>query len=317
MSDEIFGERFFGALKPAWHRKGIVLAEPTSATEAYDLMGPYAVSLDSLVTEYGMPVDAKAIVRLPTHDEPTRRVFGVVSDRYKLITPDDMVETYDRVVNRPVETTAALKHGAVFLLSTKLPDYDIAGDEIENYMLVDNHMTGTGACHVRVTPVRVVCQNTLSMAISQSGETHRIVHTGNPLQELEDWMVSIYEYAVNTSGAVKEAFEILAKAQMTEKAIKTIMKETYPLPVGPHKEAAFDAAVKTRSSVLHLFNGMAAGADSKAFKGTAWGLYNSVVEFEDRYHRAGRNFAESILFGSRARVKERAFEETLNYATTV
>jgi len=184
MSDEVFGERFFGALKPAWHRKGIVLAEPTSATDAYQLMGKYDVTLDPLFTEYQMPVDANAIVRAPTHDEPTRRVFGVVSDRYKLITPENMIEVYDRVVSRPVETMAALRNGAVFLLSTKLPNYDVSGDEIENYMLVDNHMTGLGACHVRVTPVRVVCQNTLSMGISQAEETHRIVHTGSPLLEL-------------------------------------------------------------------------------------------------------------------------------------
>jgi phage/plasmid-like protein (TIGR03299 family) len=318
MSDEVFGERFFGALRPAWHRKGVVLAEPTSATDAYSLLGPYTVALDPLVTQYGMPVSAKAIVRAPTHDEPIRRVFGVVSDRYKLITPEDIVEAYDRYVNKPVETMAALKHGAVFLLSTKLPDYDVNGDEIENYMLVDNWMTGTGACHVRVTPIRVVCQNTLSMAIGQAGETHRIIHTGSPLQELEDWLVDVYSRAVHTSSVVKEAFEILAKAQFKQdKAIRVILKEVYPYPAGKTLETQMEAVDTTRNSVLHLFNGMAAGADTKAFKGTAWGLYNSVVEFEDRYHRAGSNFAESILFGSRARVKERAFEKTLNYATTV
>ena len=314
MSDEVFGERFFGALKPAWHRKGIVLAEPTSATDAYDLMGPYTVTLDPLVTQYGMPVAANAIVRAPTHDEPTRRVFGTVSDRYRLITPENMVEVYDRVVGRPVETMAALKHGAVFLLSTKLPDYNIDGDEVENYLLVDNHMTGLGACHVRITPIRVVCQNTLSMGIRQAKETHRIVHTGSPLLELEGWLKDVFERSIDTSYAIKETFEILARAQMTEQAITTIVKEVYPIPTTPHKEAAFDAVIQKRNSVLHLFNGMAAGANAKAFKGSAWGLYNSVTEYEDRYSKTGKNFAESVLFGSRARVKEHAFEETLNYA---
>jgi phage/plasmid-like protein (TIGR03299 family) len=311
MPDEIFGERFFGHKMPAWHRKGIVLDENKSAQEAYELMGAYTVRLRPLFTPEQVPVPAFAIMRDPTHDDRVIRCFGVVSPQYQLITPEAMTMLYDDVVGLPVDTMGALRRGEVFFFSTRLPDYDVKGDPVENYLLVFNYMNAQGAARIKVTPVRVVCQNTLSCAVRSEGECYRVIHRGDAIKQLAHWLETIWTQANETSAVLKQAFDILAGKDVgSQREVDKVLEQVYPDP----KDGESNAPARTRNHIMHLFNGFAAGADMHAFRGTAWGLYNSIAEYEDRHHKPGANFAESVLIGERARIKAKAFEVLHQFA---
>jgi hypothetical protein len=294
MSSSLFGDRFVGYRVPAWHAKGIVVDKELTAAEAYAQMGPYTVRRERLHLPDGTPTTRFAIMR-------DRTVFGYVSNEYVLITPDDLIAMYDECVQRPIETMAALYKGEALFLTTKLPDYDIHGDEVANYLGLVNWMDGAGALTGMITPVRVVCANTLISGLRQATDVMRIVHIGNPLKDLADWASGVYTRALRNSQVLKEAFDILARRRVHDP--KPVIEGVYP-----YKNGEGTAKVNmTRHRVLELFHGAASGADSRAFAGTAWGLYNSFVEYEDVYRRSLKR-AEGVLFGVAAQNKRRAFK---------
>lgn len=305
MSDDLFGTRFFGHKIPAWHMKGVIVDDDTTAGAAYDLMGRYAVCLKKLFTEDGLELPHFAIMREPTHDDRQHRVFGITSLEYRLIPPDVIVSLFDQHVCQPVNTMGALRNGEIFFVSTRMLSYDVKGDEIDNYLLVFNHMNAKGSCQLKVTPVRVVCANTLSVALAGNGEVHPIIHKHDALDQLAKWMSTVWHNANETSLVFKEVFEILADAGVgSQFMVDGLLKKVYP---DNPKDPDDNKPEETRLAIKHLFNGQAAGSDLPAFKGTAWGLWNTIVEYEDRFRQPGPNLAESVLIGTRAQTKKHAF----------
>lgn len=329
MAHNLFGDRFGDARKPAWHHLGQVFEKPLSALQALKKIGDYNVRLEPAFAD-GVPLGRSAILRDPTTDDPEIRVFGVVSEDYTLITPQDVCAIYDEHVAKPVETIGALGHGETFFLSTHLPTLDVRGDELENYLLMSNPMTGLMSAEIRVTPVRVVCQNTLIASESMATQKLRITHNREAKQRLAEWLQETYEFAEMTARVLRDLFEEMTRVRMRDADARRLFEASYPYPGKPQRTATqsvFDQRLKwweegvqlmdrRREGAKMLFEGMGTGMDTKAAKGTLWGAYNAVVETED--YRRGRNesqiAASSMGWGSlpeRAATKKRAFEYAL------
>ncbi len=325
MAHNLFGNRFVSNRVPAWHNLGYVTEEPITAVAAFQKFGPYQVRMED-VTAGGVPIPYKAIMRSPTPDDQAERCFGVVSPQYTLITPLEMCEIWDEVVNKPIETLGALYKGETMFVTTKLPSYDVKGDEIEDYLLVKSPMNGWGAIEVMDTPIRTVCHNTLILARSMATEVLKIVHDATARQRAEMWLKELYARAEQRSVVVKEAFEVLAAARLTDAQAADVFKAAYSDPKVPvrnvpddvfaRRQSEFDIhlrrAGERRAAALELFQGKGRGMDTPAAAGTAWGAYNAVVELED-FRPAKTDATGSIeaLFGSRAEAKERAFSAAL------
>lgn len=326
MSDNLFGSRFGDARKPAWHHLGTVFEKAMSATQALRKIGSYSVRLAPAIAD-GVPLNRMAILRDPTTDDPEVRVFGVVSDDYYLITPEDVCSIYDEQVAQPIETIGALGYGETFFLSTYLPTLDVKGDELENYLLISNPMTGLMSSEIRVTPVRVVCQNTLIASDRLATQKLRIVHNKDAKQRLGEWLRETYEFAETSSRVLRDLFELMASVRMRDAEARKLFEYAYPLPSAPRNTAIksqmekrigwWDENVKLmerrREGAKMLFEGMGTGMDSKAAKGTLWGAYNAVVETED--YRRGRDDGQvsvsTMGWGQnpeRFATKKRAFE---------
>ena len=142
-------------------------------------------------------------------------------------------------------------------------------------------------------------------------------------KELVLWLKDIYGKVIDKVEAVKQAYEILANYQVTKgKAIETLeeiytyseepLRENMPQEVWERRYKGWEAYKKTmeqRVEVAYgLWEGGGTGMDTEASKGTAWGLYNSIVELED--YRKGP-LSASALVGERAVRKERAFEHCM------
>ena len=333
MAHAIFGNRFASLRQPAWHGLGTVFEDPFTATEALKHMGGYDVVALPVAPPAEFPdmvVPFKHIYRLPTTDSPAPVSFGVVGIEYTLITPADFAQIWDANVRLPVETIGALKDGRLMFISTKLPAFDVKGDEVDNYMLAVNGMDGSRSASINVTPVRVVCQNTLRVAESVSTETFRIVHDATAKQRLGEWLAEVQDRAVRTADAIREAFNILAATKVNKTVAERVVIDVYPdiKPVRNNAPAEVLAAreamrlsdmkniLARREAALEGFAGAATGADTKAFKGTAWGLDNSIVEVEDysRFAQSATNAAYDAMFGARATAKQRAFDQLLTIA---
>lgn len=322
MGHNLFGERFADARKPAWHGLGTVLNDEVSATEALDVVGGYTVELVP-ATAGGVPLDKNAIIRKPTQDDPEARVFGIVGEKYTLLTPQDICSIYDEQVAKPIETMGCLGHGETFFVSTQLPTLDVKGDEMENYLLISNPMTGLASAEIRVTPVRVVCQNTLIASDAMSTQKLKIVHDKSAKMRMAEWLRETYQIAETTSKILKDLFEVMADTKLKSAEADLLFKASYPTPPEPKKNATdkvFEQRIKwwqenvslmerRREGAKMLFEGMGTGMDTKAAKGTLWGAYNAVVETEDyRNGRGDDQIGASAVFGERAVGKKRAFE---------
>lgn len=330
VSHNIFGDRFGDARKPAWHHLGTVFDKAMSAVQALRKIGNYNVRL-AKATADGVDLHRSAILRDPTTDDPEVRVFGIVSDDYHLITPEDVCAIFDEQVAQPIETIGVLGYGETFFLSTYLPTLDVKGDELENYLLLSNPMTGLMSAEIRVTPVRVVCQNTLTVSERLATQKLRIVHDKDAKQRMGEWLRETYEVAEMTSRVLRDLFEEMTKVRVRDADARKLFEYSYPLPPKPQNTAVssqmqkriewWDENVKLaerrREGAKMLFEGMGTGMDTKAAKGTLWGAYNAVVETED--YRRGRHddqIAQSTMFGERATTKKRAFEYAVSQVSS-
>lgn len=150
-----------------WHGLGTRLAEPATAEEAIrEASLDYQVELDRMTTSSGAPIPRrKAVVRRDTGD-----VLGVVGNAFVPVQNRECFSFLDQVVADGevcYHTAGALGRGERIWLLAKLPNeirIKNSDDVTEKYLLLSNSHDGTSALRVFFTPIRVVCQNTLTLA---------------------------------------------------------------------------------------------------------------------------------------------------------
>lgn len=345
MADRIMGQRFYGARnKAGWHMKGFTDDLEHTASEAFDLIGHYNVMklpLQTVATRQDgthVPTPYFGLVRGPVPEDPQEQVFGVVSDDYRLVTPQDVVDLWDDRIRKPVETMMALKDGRVFVVTCRLPKFDVRGDEIENYLSLYNYMDGSTASGANLSPVRVVCHNTLTMSIQGSNEKVNFRHDSLILQRMGGWMEDAVQRAEARLPEIQQAFDALAAYSLTRtrpespREIKHVLTAAYPsMPryeADPlltdeqneertkRREQEIRVIDQRRVQAFELFKGEGTGMKNVASYGTLWGLYNAVTELEDwKGGSKGAALSHSILFGERADTKSRAFDACLAVAS--
>ena len=174
---------FFTRVTP-WHGLGTRVEEAPGSKEALVLAGlDWKVVQKPIFTEDGLPVNGfKANIR-----DRDSQVLGVVTNRYKVVQNEDAFAFTDKLLGEGVtyETAGSLQDGRRTWILAKLPQrYIISGDEITPYLVFMNSHDGTGAIKAAMTPVRVVCQNTLNLALSTAKRSWSTNHTGDIKGEL-------------------------------------------------------------------------------------------------------------------------------------
>lgn len=337
---ELFGERFATLREPAWHGLGLVLQEEISARDALDRIdGNVEVKLTPNFTEVeGQRIElpSRTIVRYPTVDDAEFVTLGSVGPEYELLSPTVMAEIWDESVRRPIETIGLLRRGALLFITTKLPTIDVKGDEVERYLGVSSPMDGQRSASAEQWHLRVVCANTLKAAQTQARVAYRVVHSEGARERIGNWLREAYTKAEQNHQVVKEVFELLAATRITEQMAQAVFCEVYPDPRLPRENAPEDVMTqrlerwelkrlrvrRRREAAFSLFAGDGTGMNTPAAKGTAWGVFNAVVETAD--YRAGsrrggpeaerQRVAESTMFGSRAAEKQACFDVLLSIA---
>ena len=327
MAHELFGERFFGHRQPAWHKLGVVMQERMSAVDAFRKIGEYSIRTSPCYAEVAgtmQTINRQAIIREKTAKGEAESVLGIVGPDFRPIGPLASCSIFDEAVNEAVETMGSLRDGAVLFITTKLPTFDVKGDEVEDYLCVVNPMDGGSAARILRTPVRIVCQNTLSMGERAGTIAYRVRHDENAQGNLHKWLGEAYGKAKAQAALVKEAMEVLANYRVSGAEAVELATSIYPDPTVPKKTAPREIMIRreehreyvrehrevAREQVLALFGGKGTGMDTVAAKGTAWGFYNAAAEYEDcRWGKNPQEAVESAVFGQRADVKGLAFEK--------
>ena len=179
-------ETMFYTRTAPWHGLGTRVLEAPTSSAALSLAGlDWKVVQKPVFTADGLFISGfKANVR-----DRDSQVLGVVSDRYKVVQNEDAFAFTDELLGEGVtyETAGSLQNGRRTWILAKLPQrYIIRGDEIDPYLVFMNSHDGTGAIKAAMTPVRVVCQNTLNLALSTARRSWSTIHTGDIHGKLQD-----------------------------------------------------------------------------------------------------------------------------------
>ncbi len=221
-------ETMFSVREKPWHGLGTIVMEAPTSAEALRLAGlDWMVVQEPVYTGYNEMVKGyKANVR-----SSDRKVLGVVSDRYKVVQNTDAFSFTDELLGKGVryETAGSLQEGKKVWLLARLPrEYIIAGERISPYLVFSNTHDGSGSVKVAVTPVRVVCNNTLNLALDTAKRSFSMIHTGNirdKMQEAKDTLFMAEQY-MDSLGI---EFEQLRRQKMTDAQVKEYIGLLLPM----------------------------------------------------------------------------------------
>lgn len=225
-------ETMFSVREKPWHGLGTIVLEAPASADALRLAGlDWNVVQEPVCTETGELIEGyKANIR-----DKDRRVLGVVSDRYKVVQNTDAFSFTDELLGKGVryETAGSLQEGRKVWLLARLPrEYIIAGERISPYLVFSNTHDGSGSVKVAVTPVRVVCNNTLNLALDTAKRSFSMIHTGNiqdKIQEAKDTLFMAEEYM----DCLGIEFERLRRQKMTDGQVEEYIELLLPMEKEP------------------------------------------------------------------------------------
>jgi len=310
MPAEVESMMYYGATP--WHRLGKEVAGLATAQEAITAAGlDWDVELIPIhIRENGgyRQVEGQQAIARKTD----KKIYGIVGSRYTPIQNRDSFKFFDGVVGTGgavYETAGSLLEGRrTWILANLKDSLGIAGEEIKKYLLLMNSHDGSLALQMFWTPIRVVCWNTLSAALSHADGTRF--------------------YSRHTAGAadrIESAKELLGLAQryyseFEEKAKMLVQKQLPPAEMPKLLMAAFGttgakpvpmvtANLMERAKEA-IFTGP--GADNQKIAGTAWQAFNGIAYYADhlRNYRGGTDDARlgGLLFGTGMAMKQRAWK---------
>ena len=225
-------ETMFYTRERPWHGLGTRVEEAPSSREALRLAGlDWQVLQKPIMTTDGQMVKGfRANVR-----DRDSRVLGVVTDRYKVVQNEDAFAFTDDLLGEGVtyETAGSLQDGRKTWLLAKLPQrYIISGDEIAPYLVFMNAHDGSGSIKVAMTPVRVVCMNTLNLALAKAKRCWSTAHTGDIRAKIEDARDTLL-FAETYMGELGKAVERLRQIKLSDRQVMAYIDQLFPLYEDP------------------------------------------------------------------------------------
>ncbi len=255
--------------------------------------------------------DNKVLYRSDTHAP-----LSVVSSRYQVVQPREILEFYrdlTKVSGFELETAGVLKGGKKFWALAKTgQDFSLQGNDVTNgYILLATACDGTLATTAQFTSIRVVCNNTLVVALGDNRGCVKVPHSTKFDAQAVKQQLGI---SVSSWDNFMYGMKTLSERKVKAKEAENFFLRVFSEPVRDTSKPAF-AKTNERSmaKALELFDGRGRGSELASSKGTAFGLLNAVTEFVDHERRARSvdNRLDSAWFGQGAAIKQKALEQAL------
>ena len=221
-------ETMFYTREKPWHGLGVEVKEAPTSRDALIIAGlNWQVVQKPIMTEEGQMIDGyKVNVR-----DTDQQVLGVVSNRYKVVQNEEAFAFTDALLGEGVtyETAGSLQNGRRTWMLARLPhQYIISGDEITPYLVFMNAHDGTASIKVAMTPIRVVCQNTLNMALSTAKRSWSCNHTGDiadKMTEARDTLLHANKYMSELGKTIDRMQQI----KISDKKVYEFLDELFPI----------------------------------------------------------------------------------------
>lgn len=314
-------------LNKEWHGLGTVVAQPPATTrEAMQLAGMDWTVEESPVITYGDLDSAPALVDgwKVLRRSDTRNTLHVCRDSWTPVQNSTAFEWFDPIIadgDAEISAAVSLQEGKRIAITAKIKDGTdevVNGDPIEAFLLLFNSHDGTLSLGVKFTNVRVVCANTLAMALqgekrtisedmTWNGKTARIRHTKsihdnlNAVRDAIDIQRRAFRYSI-------EEYRAMTKVDLSAAAFDQYLSTVFA------KQLENDRKVQDLRQYEQLAQNFEAGigTDIKGVRGTLWNAYNAVTEWTTHQRNDGdeieaaRARLNSLWFGSSAQINEAA-----------
>jgi phage/plasmid-like protein (TIGR03299 family) len=313
-------ETGFFVTEPAWHGLGTVLQDPPTIAEALTAAGlDWTVELQKLTRPDGQEVPSRAVVR-----SLDQSLLGVVGPDYTPIQNSEALRCFQPLVDSGavrLEAAGSLREGKrVWMLGQVLGSQTsvIKHDPVSQYVLFANAHDGTMSVHYGFTGVRVVCQNTLTAALSGGSKLLRIRHTQGAPEALTAATAILDAARGEFAGTIKQ-LQFLASKGCDEATLKRYVREVFA--IRPDQIVSIEPETdepklcsRIVSKVVELAEA-GRGTDVAGVRGTLWGAYNAITEYITHERGTSQNIrVDSQWFGPGAQLAARALKVGLQLA---
>lgn len=267
-------ETMFYVREKPWHGLGKCVANAPSSKEALIEAGlNWKVVQQPLYTEnYILIPGYKANIR-----DQDEKVLGVVTDRYKVVQNEEAFSFTDELLGEGVryETAGSLQEGKRTWILAKLPnEYIITGERISPYLVFSNSHDGSGAIKVAMTPIRVVCQNTLNLALNTAKRSWSAIHTGDMKSKLNEAKETLF-MAENYMDALGKEIETLNSIKIPDKKVLEYIEDLLPLSEDSTKQQAKNIEKLREDLKMRYFD----APDLKSVGKNGYRFVNAVSDF--------------------------------------
>ena len=297
--------QFVGAREPAWHRLGTIFEDQDGITVAkvLETLDCGRIETVPVFGEYAaLDTEGVATVRIP---DPSRKMtvrvresgeikpLGVVKQRYQVVDEAQAFGFVDNIVDADegiVSSAGLLDEGRRAFCCLKLPTNILVGgvDAVDMYLFIVTSHDGSLATTAAVTPIRVVCQNTVTAGLQAAVSGFKIRHTSNALGRIAQAREAL-KISYSTVDEWTALTEALVAVKVDKKKYESMVKVMLPAPAKDAAKQSVTAYDQAYGTLMGLW-----GADTQTdIKNTAWGAYNCFVEYGDWFR--GTRGAEDAL----------------------
>jgi len=311
MAHDLESDKSFASYRqPAWHGLGTVFEEEVSTSKMLELanLQDWNVRLEEIYTPANYSSDRKYnyVARTNPFNSTQTDILGVVGERYRILQNEELFDFGDALLDGGGrwETAGSIKGGRQVFGSLALEretvlDPSGVEDKINSYLLVNTSHDGSIAIQASVTPVRVVCANTLNLALGSGVGRNRTVKQSYKIRHTQtaSGKIQAAREALGLANAYMDEFDLVAKAmietQITQDKFMEIVLKAYPRPEEDKK-----GAVSKWNTKVELIEDIYTGEFNHTIAGTAWGALNAMTERLDWYRSGRKGNNESVLAGA-------------------
>lgn len=315
-------ETMFYTGEVPWHGMGVSVVEAPNSADAIRLAG-----LDWRVDKKpaGFLVNPESNNRLTQGFTAVKddyynvratdnRPLGRVTERYKVVQNEEAFDFTDKLLGAGVtyETAGSLANGKRIWMTARMPNTTVLGDDVAPYLVFTNSHDGSGAVKVAITPVRVVCQNTLTIALRRAKRVASIKHCGDIRTKVHE-AEKVLGLATTYMGKMREEAEVLQEIKIDKDMFKLFLETMFPLPAGKTEDDLTERAKANIDSQREAFKFLyEEKEDIQKFGNSGWALLNAVGDFVPHFKPARdtstyreNNFMK-IVDGGKNNLMERA-----------
>lgn len=312
-----------------WHGLGVRLA-PHESIEVWAKQAGMDWRIEAADVQYvasSPSPDSLQIVpdQRVLYRSDTKNPLSVVSSRFKVVQPAEVLEFYrdlTEIGGYELETAGVLKGGRK-LWALARTGHDVllkGGDIVNGYVLLATACDGTLATTAQFTSIRVVCNNTLAIALADGEGVVKVPHRSDFNARAVKQQLGI---AIRPWPDFEDRIKALADCRVSERTVERFLekvfaqseKETVSSTENPSHELSVSSLTyeQAMKKVRGLYAGAGRGANLLSAEGTAWGLLNGVTEYVD-HHRRSRSDdhrRDAAWFGQGLQIKQRAWDEAM------